>query len=83
MSLSHSNDKNEAAANTENGYLDRFDELKIKNKTNDGMQSKDFMTTTNLDKQSGTTKFTGSGTTLEDLEAYYEGSSRQRGTAQV
>ena len=60
-----------------------LDELKTKNKTNDGMQSKDFMTTTNLDKQSGTTKFTGPGTTLEDLEAYYEGPSRQRGSAQV
>ena len=41
------------------------------------------MTITNLDMQLGTTRFTGSGTTIGELDAYYKGASRQRETARV
>ena len=41
------------------------------------------MTMTNLDMQSGMTRVTESGTTLVKLEAKYEETSRQRGTARV
>ena len=41
------------------------------------------MTMTNSDMQKGTTMVTGSGTTLVEREADYEGTSRQRGTARV
>ena len=38
---------------------------------------------TNSDMQSATTRITGPGSTLGELEAYYEAPSRQRGTARI
>ena len=41
------------------------------------------MTMTNSDMQSGTTRVNGPGTTLVELEAGYEETSTERGTARV
>ena len=41
------------------------------------------MTMANSDMQSGTTRVMGSGTTLRELHAEYEGPSRQRGTSRI
>ena len=62
----------------------RFSAVRFIKKTIDGVQqSREFMTVTNLDTYSGKTRVIGSGDTLGELEAYYEGPSRQRGTVRV
>ena len=84
VSFNNSTLKNEAHANTENGYPDQFGAAKTLNKTFGGIQQpREFMAITISDKQPGTTRVLGSGTTLWKLEAYYEGHSRQRETARV
>ena len=84
VSLSSSTHENKTLVNTEKGYLDQFGAVRTINKTMDGIQqSREFMTTENSKMQSGATTATGSRTTLVELDAEYEGPSRQRGTSQV
>ena len=84
VSLSSSTHEHEASTNLENGYSDRYSSVRTINKTFDGIQhSREFMTMTNSDVQSGTTRTTGSETTPVELEADYQKTSRQRGLTQV
>ena len=84
VSLSSSTHKNEAPVNMENGYSDQFGAFRTANTTVSGIQkSRDFMTIANLNMQSGTTRVTGSGTTLGELEVEFKGTSRHRRTARV
>ena len=68
----------------ETGYSDRFATLRTTNKTIDGMQrSREFMTMTNSQEQSGKDRKTGSGNPTAEPEEDYEETSRQRGKTRI
>ena len=80
VSLNSSTHESEASTNMETGYWDRFGAVRTINKTIDEMQrSREFMTMTNSEEQSGKDSKTGSGITAAEPEADYEGTSKQRG----
>ena len=71
MSLNSSTLENEASTNMRTGYSDQFDTVRTMNKTIDVLQqSREFMTMTNSDTQSGTTRVTASGAILVEREAH-------------
>ena len=79
MSLNISTDENKESTNRENGYSDRFGAVRTINKTIDGIQySREFMTMTKSDVQSGATWVTRSATTPVNPEVEYEGTSKHR-----
>ena len=80
VSLNNSTHENKASKNMDTGYLDRFGAFRTINKTIVGLQhSREFMTMTNSEVQSGTDTKTGSGIKPAEPEPDYEEISRQRG----
>ena len=65
-------------------YSDLFDAVRTKNTATNGIPNyRELTTTANSDTQTEATRVTKSRTTLRELEAEFEGTSRQRGTARV
>ena len=84
VSLNGSTHEKEASTNMETGYSDRFGAVRTINKSMYGMQrSKQFITMTSSEEQSGKDRKVGSGITPAEPEADYEETSRQRGRTRI